>query len=74
MRNYKINLIELFNHITLSYYATSLSSLLPLRSAGRSNFDKGFHNLITLIEKNGMETIIINEVAILQNGINRGQL
>ena len=26
-----------------------LSSLLPLRSVGRSNFDKGLHNLITLI-------------------------
>ena len=28
-----------------------LSSLLPLRSVGRSNFDKGLHNLITLIQK-----------------------
>ena len=28
-----------------------LSSLLPLRSVGRSNFDKGLHNLITLIPK-----------------------
>ena len=28
-----------------------LSSLLPFRSVGRSNFDNGFHNLITLIEK-----------------------
>ena len=28
-----------------------LSSLLPLRSVGRSNFDKGLHNLITLIKK-----------------------
>ena len=28
-----------------------LSSLLPLRSVGRSNFDKGLRNLITLILK-----------------------
>ena len=28
-----------------------LSSLLPLRSVGRSNFDKGLHSLITLIQK-----------------------
>ena len=28
-----------------------LSSLQPLRSVGRSNFDKGLHNLITLIKK-----------------------
>ena len=28
-----------------------LSSLLPLQSIVRSNFDKGFHNLITLIQK-----------------------
>ena len=28
-----------------------LSSLLPLRSVGRSNFDNGLHNLITLIQK-----------------------
>ena len=28
-----------------------LSSLLPLRSVGRSNFDKGLHNLITFIKK-----------------------
>ena len=28
-----------------------LSSLLPLRSVGRSNFDKVLHNLITLIQK-----------------------
>ena len=28
-----------------------LSSLLPLRSIGRSNFDKGLHNLTTLIKK-----------------------
>ena len=27
------------------------TSLLPLRSVGRSNFDKGLHNLITLIKK-----------------------
>ena len=28
-----------------------LSSLLPLRSVGRSNFDKGLHSLQTLIKK-----------------------
>ena len=28
-----------------------LSSLLPLRSVGRSNFDKRLHNIITLIQK-----------------------
>ena len=28
-----------------------LSSLLPLRSVGTSNFDQGLHNLITLIQK-----------------------
>ena len=28
-----------------------LSSVLPLRSVGRSNFDKDLHNLITLIQK-----------------------
>ena len=28
-----------------------LSSLLPLRSVGSSNFDKGLHSLITLIQK-----------------------
>ena len=28
-----------------------LSSLLPLRSVGRSNFDKGLYNLIMLIPK-----------------------
>ena len=28
-----------------------LSSLLPLRSVGRSNFDKDLHNLITLIQR-----------------------
>ena len=28
-----------------------LSSRLPLRSVGRSNFEKGLHNLITLIKK-----------------------
>ena len=32
--------------IYIQYY-----SLLPLRSVGRSNFDKGLHNLITLIKK-----------------------
>ena len=34
-----------------------LSSLLPLRSVGRSNFDKGLHNLITLTQKRHKLTI-----------------
>ena len=50
-----------------------LSSLLLLRIVGRSNFDKGLHNLIPLIKKR-LKIIIKNEVAMLQNGINRGQL
>ena len=32
-------------------FRSVLSSLLPLRSVGRSNFDKGLHNLIMLIQK-----------------------
>ena len=32
-------------------FSCVLSSLLPLRSVGRSNFDKGLHNLIMLIQK-----------------------
>ena len=31
-----------------------LSFVLPLRSVGRSNFDKGLHNLTTLIKKRHM--------------------
>ena len=41
-----------------------LSSLLPLRSVGRSNFDKGLHNLITLIQKRHKNNDR-NDVAIL---------
>ena len=37
-----------------------LSSLLVLRSVGRSNFDKGLHNLIMLIQK----TTSNNDIAI----------
>ena len=37
-----------------------LSSLLPLRSVGRSNFDKGLHNLITLIQKRHEIVITMN--------------
>ena len=47
-----------------------LSSVLPLRSVGRSNFDKGRHNLSTLINK---KPTFINEL-LLYNGINSGQL
>ena len=32
-----------------------ISSLLPLQSVGRSNFDKGLHSLITLIKKNDIK-------------------
>ena len=38
---------QIFFHL----FRCVLSSLLPLRSVGRSNFDKGLHNLITLIQK-----------------------
>ena len=48
----------------------SLSSVLPLRSVGRSNFDKGLHNLTTLIKKRH----ILMRNAVLYNGINSGQL
>ena len=44
--------------------------MLPLRSVGRSNFDKGRHNLTTLIHK----TDIYQQTAELYNGINSGQL
>ena len=44
--------------------------MLPLRSVGRSNFDKGRHNLTTLIQ----ETDIYYRAAELYNGINSGQL
>ena len=33
------------------FFRCVLSSVLPLRSVGRSNFDKGLHNLATLIKK-----------------------
>ena len=33
------------------WFRCVLSSVLPLRSVGRSNFDKGLNNLITLFEK-----------------------
>ena len=45
-------------------------SLLRLRSVGRSNFDKGLHNLITLIKK----TTYNNDIDILHNEIKCGQL
>ena len=47
-----------------------LSSVLPLRSVGRSNFDKGLHNLTTLIQKRH----ILMRTAVLYNAINSGQL
>ena len=36
-----------FSHL----FRCVLSSVLPLRSVGRSNFDKGLNNLTTLIQK-----------------------
>ena len=36
-----------------------LYSLLPLRNVGRSNFDKGLHNLITLIKKRHQIIILL---------------
>ena len=36
-----------------------LSSLLHLRSVGRSNVDKGLHNLITLIKKRRQIMILL---------------
>ena len=36
-----------------------LSSLLPLRNIGRSNFDKGLHNFITLIKKRHQIRILL---------------
>ena len=51
-------------------FSCTLSSMLPLRSVGRSNFDKGLHSLITLIQKRHKN----NDIAILDNGINCGQL
>ena len=50
-----------------------LSSLLPLRSVGRSNFDKSLHNLIALIKKYKNKHRN-NDIAMLHNGINCGQL
>ena len=47
-----------------------LSSVLPLRSVGRSNFDKGLDSLATLIQKRH----ILMRTAVLYNGINSGQL
>ena len=47
-----------------------LSSVLPMRSVGRSNVDKGRHNLITLIHKSD----IYQRTDELYNGINSGQL
>ena len=53
-------------------------SFVPLRpffcaalaKRGRSNFDKGLHNLTTLIKKRH----ILMRTAVLNNGINSGQL
>ena len=42
---------------------------MPLRSVGRSNFDKGLHNLATLIKKQTKKHILIR-TAILYTYIN----
>ena len=47
-----------------------LAAVLTMRSVGRSNFDKGLHNLTTLIQKRH----ILMKTAVLYNGINSGQL
>ena len=39
-----------------------LSSLLPLRSVVRSNFDKGLHHLITLIKKTLIQYVLLGSV------------
>ena len=44
----------LLHNIAASFFFYSVASILqmqPLRSVGRSNFDKGRHNLTTLIQK-----------------------
>ena len=46
-----------------------LSSLLPLRSVGRSNFDKGLHGLITLNQKRHKIMIDIKSLCIYIYGI-----
>ena len=38
--------------LIFNLFSCVLSSVLPLRSVGRSNFDKGRHNITTLIYKN----------------------
>ena len=43
----------------LHLFRCVLSSLLPLRSVGRSNFDKGLQNLITLILKKRLQIMIL---------------
>ena len=53
-----------------SLFRCVLSSLFPLRSVGRSNFDSGLHNIIMLIEKN--DILITKNKYYIKNGINRG--
>ena len=45
------NDFESYIYIYIYIYISIYSSVLPLRSVGRSNFDKGRHNLTTLIHK-----------------------
>ena len=60
-------------YIYIYIYMHILSSLLPLRSAGRSKYDKGLHNLIMLIKKRHKIFIKIR-LLYQENIINRGQL
>ena len=41
-----------------------ISSVLPLRSVGRSNFDKGWHNLTTLIQNPTFINELLNYIMV----------
>ena len=56
--------------VRFSFVRCVLSSVLPLRSVGMSNFDKGLHSLTTFIQKRH----ILMRTAVLYNGINSGQI
>ena len=42
--------VQILSSVRFFFYCV-LSSLLPVQSIGWSNFDKGLHNLIMLIQK-----------------------
>ena len=56
------------------FFRCVLSSLLPLRSVGRCNLDKGLQISLSSLIKKRHRNNYKNEVARLQNGINREQL